>query len=114
VHIVHREDNRATFGPALQILAQHAQQVHLVDLVQVAGKKLSQRTEGKRPHRFRSVNPFDVVARRRTQDLVDQARFPNSGLASQQNARSTRVRNGVRYEALFFGPPDHRPPVHGS
>ena len=63
VHVVHRQDDRPTFGPVLQILAEDGQQVRLIDLMQVAGKKLSQRTEGKWTQRFRSGNPFDVVVR---------------------------------------------------
>ena len=47
MHVVNRQDDRPTFGPVLQIMAEDGQQVRLIDLTQVAGKKLSQRTEGK-------------------------------------------------------------------
>ena len=113
MHVVHRQDDRPTLRPALQILAEDSQEVHLIDLVQVAGKKLSQRTEGKWPHRFRSSNPFDVVVRRPAQNLVNQSRFSDSCLSGDQDTGSVRVRDGIGDETLLLSSPDHRPPVHG-
>ena len=75
VHVVDRQDDRPSSGPVLQILAEDGQQVHLVNLVQVAGKKLSQRTEGKWAQRFRRGDPFDVMVSRPAQNLVNQSRF---------------------------------------
>jgi hypothetical protein len=85
----------------------------LVDLVQVAGKELSQRTEGEWAQRFRSGNPFDVVVRCPAQSLVNQARFSDSSLSGDQDTGSVWVRNGIGYESLLLRSPDHRPPVHG-
>ena len=49
----------ATGTPAaLQLLAEDSQEVQLVDFVQIAGKKLSQRTAGERTQRLRRSNPF--------------------------------------------------------
>ena len=47
VHVIHRHDDRPPVGPLLQSLAEDGQEVRLIDVTQVAGKKLSQRTEGK-------------------------------------------------------------------
>src|ERR1700722_12532342 len=113
VHVVDRQDDRPSSGPMLQILAEDGQQVHLVNVVQVAGKELSQRTEGKRAQRFRSGDPFDVMVRRPAQNLVNQTRFSDSSLSGYQDTGTVWVRNGIGYELLLLGSPDHRPPVHG-
>ena len=113
VHVLHRQDDRPTFGPVLQILAEDGQQVHLVDLVQLAGKELSQRTERKWAQRFRSGNPFDVVVRRPAQSLVNQSAFFRLRLSGDQDTGSIRIRDGIGYETQLLGSPDHWPPVHG-
>ena len=87
MHVVHRQDDRPTLGSALQILAQNTQQVHLVDIVQIARKKVSERTEREWPHRFRSGNPLDVVVRRPTQNLTNQAGLSDSSLSGDGGRR---------------------------
>jgi hypothetical protein len=112
VHVVHRQDDRPTLGAALQMLAENTQQVELIYFVQIAGEKLSERAEGERTHRFRSSNPFTVMAVRRAKNLVDQSGFSDARAAGDQHSRSVRVRDGIGNETLFLGSPHHWPPFH--
>jgi hypothetical protein len=90
------------------------EQIELIDLVQVAGKKLRQRTERKWPHRFRSGNPLNMVARSRAQDLVDQSGFSDPRPPRHQHTWPVRGRDGVGNETPLLGSPDHGPSVHES
>ncbi len=114
MHIVHCQDDRPTLGSALQTMAQNTQQVYVLDVVQIARQKVSERPEGKRPHRFGGRYPFDVVGCRPIQDLTNQARFSDSRPPGEEDSRSIRVRDDVGDEALLLGPPHQRPPVHAA